>query len=55
MDAEHKIVLFAILATLIFVGGGVIVTQFQKPNCPPEMSAVYEGYKPHRGWRCALS
>jgi hypothetical protein len=54
MGAELKIVLFAILATLIFVGGGVIALQLQKPNCPLGMTAEYNGYKPHRGWRCTV-
>lgn len=53
MSPELKIVLFAISAALIFVFGGVMVLQLQKPNCPPGMTAKYNGYKLHRGWGCA--
>jgi hypothetical protein len=53
MNAEAKIVFFAILATIIFVCGGVFALHLQKPDCPAGMTAEYNtGYKPHRGWRC---
>jgi len=53
MDMEAKIVLFAILATFAFIGGGVVVTQLQKPNCPLGLTAKFTPYKLHRGWHCS--
>jgi hypothetical protein len=52
MNAESKIVFFAILAAIIFVCSGVIVLRLQKPDCPAGMTAEYKGYKLHRGWHC---